>query len=105
MADTYSYAEAVIVIDLELLQHRSMSTSAVENLFRILCSAWMRRVWTLHEAVLIRAILVVFKDGVFDVDRAVRTLRRQTVALNAFDPVTNEACRFVCRFRAISYAD
>ncbi|KIW70273.1 hypothetical protein PV04_02558 [Phialophora macrospora] len=105
MAITYSEAQVVLVLDSELLRHRSRPASTLENLFRILCSAWMRRVWTLQEAVLSRGLLVLFKDDILDVDRAVRDLRRQTVGPDALDPVANEACRFYCQARVILYAN
>jgi hypothetical protein len=104
MAITYSEAQVVLVLDSELLRHCSRPASTLENLFRILCSAWMRRVWTLQEAVLSRGLLVLFEDDILDVDLAVRQLRRQTVGPDALDPVANEACRFYCQARVILYA-
>lgn len=104
MARTYSSAHVVLVLDSELLEYECMTSSPHENLFRVLCSAWMRRVWTLHEAVLGKRLLVLFGDTFFDIDEAVSELRSHTLASSALDPLTNEACRFYVQIRAISHA-
>ena len=104
MARTYNWSHIVLVLDSELQQYDCRTISTQETLFRILCSGWMRRVWTIHEAVLSKRLIVLFGDDVFDVDRAVSELRGQTEGPDALDPLMNEACRFLVQTRAISYA-
>ena len=51
LAETYSKADQVLVIDMDLVQ-ASKVCSRTEIATRILSSGWMRRLWTLQEAVL-----------------------------------------------------
>lgn len=48
--DTFRHARQVLVLDADL-QRCSMRCSRVELATRIVCSGWMRRLWTLSEAV------------------------------------------------------
>ena len=51
MAETYGKADQVLIIDRDLMQ-ASRNCSRTETATRVLCSDWMRRLWTLQEAVL-----------------------------------------------------
>ncbi|KAL9118922.1 MAG: hypothetical protein Q9187_004523 [Circinaria calcarea] len=68
MAETYKKADQVLVLDLELQQALS-TASRTELATRILCCSWMRRLWTLQEAVLTdnrpncEKLYLQFRDG------------------------------------------
>jgi hypothetical protein len=71
--ETFRSASCVLVLDAELQQHSIGSLE--EALFRIYCSGWMRRLWTLKEGVLGEPHLyVAFQDGQLCVDDARETL-------------------------------
>ena len=50
MGKTFQKATAVLVLDRELEMVNSTATSFLELVIRILCSGWMKRLWTLEEA-------------------------------------------------------
>ena len=50
LADTFRQARQVLVLDADL-QRSSSRCSRTEQATRILCSGWMKRLWTLQEAV------------------------------------------------------
>jgi hypothetical protein len=52
LKNTYSDARAVLVLDRDL-QQASRHSSTLELGIRVLCSGWMRRLWTLQEASLV----------------------------------------------------
>jgi hypothetical protein len=62
MRDVYKRAYQVLVLD-QFLASRERDISAIQAYLYILSSRWMRRLWTFHEAVLARDILIQFKDG------------------------------------------
>lgn len=51
LADTFRQARQVLVLDADL-QRSSRWCSRTEQATRILCSGWMKRLWTLQEAVM-----------------------------------------------------
>ena len=51
MADTYRQSRRVLVVDADL-QQCSKQCSRTELVTRVLCCGWMRRLWTLQEAVI-----------------------------------------------------
>ncbi|KAL1981334.1 hypothetical protein VTN96DRAFT_2775 [Rasamsonia emersonii] len=61
MRRTYESAAKVLVLDGEL-ETASMRTTPVECLMRIVCSGWMRRLWTLQEGALAKELLFQFKE-------------------------------------------
>ncbi|KAJ9654038.1 hypothetical protein H2201_009055 [Coniosporium apollinis] len=63
MKYTYEYAGKVLVLDAELQQY-SREVPVDETLFRIACSNWMRRLWTLQEGSLGKTLHFQFQDGV-----------------------------------------
>ncbi|KAK7447051.1 hypothetical protein VKT23_014262 [Stygiomarasmius scandens] len=52
LGETFSKATAVLVLDRELEIVESTSTAFLELALRIICSGWMKRLWTLQEATL-----------------------------------------------------
>ncbi|KAI1099363.1 hypothetical protein F4804DRAFT_322111 [Jackrogersella minutella] len=61
MGQTYREAAAVLVLDSGLQLCHSTEPPAAKIL-RVLASGWMRRLWTLQEAVLARTLYLVFAD-------------------------------------------
>jgi hypothetical protein len=57
-------AERVLVLDSSLLPFTSQATYEELNM-RILCSRWIRRLWTIQEAVLAQRLIFQFKDGAY----------------------------------------
>jgi hypothetical protein len=66
MAKTYADAAAVVVID-SALRQLSITTSAEEQLFTLYFSNWVRRLWTLQEALLAKKLFIHLHDGIMDV--------------------------------------
>jgi hypothetical protein len=97
MDQTYKSAEAVLVLDSEL-QKVSTDISLDEILVRIICSGWMRRIWTLQEGMLAPKLWVSFEDGfesLTSIMEASNSLafRFKTVvtsALSAFWPMSHQ---------------
>jgi hypothetical protein len=67
MADIYSRAKAVLVLNAELEYHSCYATGE-EVLMRITTSAWFRRLWTLQEGVLANMLYFQFNDGAVDIE-------------------------------------
>lgn len=63
MGRAYRDAEAVVVRD-QTIEACSQDGSSAELLLRILTAPWMRRLWTLQEAMLARRLFFVLSDGV-----------------------------------------
>jgi hypothetical protein len=61
MRDVYKCASKVLVLDAELMQH-SAERDYREIFTRISCSSWLRRLWTLQEAILNKNLLFQFAD-------------------------------------------
>ncbi|KAH9895811.1 hypothetical protein C8Q73DRAFT_789617 [Cubamyces lactineus] len=98
MAQTYRDAAKVLVVDDSI---RTMCSATLpgaslpdETLVRIGVSRWMRRVWTLQEALLARELYFEFKDGLVNVEE--HLLPPLTLALGAF-PARHEAPIFDVR--------
>lgn len=66
MAETYATAAAVVAIDSAMLQH-SLATPVEEQLFTLYFSNWVRRLWTLQEALLSKKLFIHLDDGFIDV--------------------------------------
>ncbi|KAF2135512.1 uncharacterized protein K452DRAFT_313931 [Aplosporella prunicola CBS 121167] len=50
LAQTYAEARGVLVIDRELCRFESGNASILELSIRLMCSGWLKRLWTLQEA-------------------------------------------------------
>lgn len=62
MRKTYENASKVLVIDKEL-EAASLKTTPEELSMQIVCSGWMRRLWTLQEGTLARKLYFQFSEG------------------------------------------
>lgn len=62
MRSVYSRAARVLVMDAEIMRS-TMNSSSEEKFTRITCSNWVRRLWTLQEAVLASQIFFRFDGG------------------------------------------
>ena len=58
----YENASDVLVLDLYLQRIESRRISAIEIFARVICSSWMRRLWTLQEGRLAKRIWFQFAD-------------------------------------------
>ena len=67
MAKTYRDASATLVLD-SGIRHCSVSAPLEEKLLSILSCGWMRRLWTLQEALLARCLMFAFADGLKNID-------------------------------------
>lgn len=64
MRGTYEQAESTLVIHSDLLNQSMPECSALEILFRIFTSSWMRRLWTLQEGALAGHLKAALAGGV-----------------------------------------
>ena len=68
LAETYSKADQCLIIDADLIR-ASLNCSRTEIATRVLCCGWMRRLWTLQEAVLTddrpncKKLQIQFREG------------------------------------------
>lgn len=80
MAEIYSGASAVLVLDSELQRISFTEMAAEQVLAHLLCSPWMSRCWTLQEASLSSSWYVDFEDGAVNMINIMdRLLRRSKV--------------------------
>jgi hypothetical protein len=89
MPDTYLKAHTVVVLDRWLSAQHLRTDPIIDALFKVVCSPWTRRLWTLQEDALAQRLLVNGSDGVFDPDRAVETLARQRDAVELLNVRTD----------------
>jgi hypothetical protein len=68
MKKTYEGASSTLILDEELLQSRYCFETWEETLIRINLSGWMRRLWTLHEAVQSKRMSFQFANGAVDLE-------------------------------------
>ncbi|KAF2115029.1 hypothetical protein BDV96DRAFT_600172 [Lophiotrema nucula] len=71
MASIYSMADAVLVLDFDLMQLKP-ETIGLQMLARLVCCTWNTRSWTLHESALANRSIVRFADRVLLVRRTAR---------------------------------
>ncbi|RPA83517.1 hypothetical protein BJ508DRAFT_304703 [Ascobolus immersus RN42] len=62
MRHVYERAEAVIVIDRQVMSIDLETTAMEDQLFAILTCGWMQRLWTLQEGILAKKLYFVFKN-------------------------------------------
>ncbi|KIW13128.1 hypothetical protein PV08_08315 [Exophiala spinifera] len=86
MEVVYRSSLAVLVLDPQLLSI-SQGAAPEEQLVRIVCCSWMRRLWTLQEAVTGSKILLQFSDGVFDMIEGFKDFKTST-KLSAMSEIT-----------------
>lgn len=70
MAEIYTRAQAILVLNAELEYH-SCHASCEEVLMRASTSGWFRRLWTLQEGVLANNIYFQFQDGAVNIESQV----------------------------------
>jgi hypothetical protein len=88
MRDVYTCAERVLVYDAELMS--STAKAGYEELnMRISCSRWIRRLWTVQEAVLAKRLIYQFADGpqMFMTGSLLWKARNKDLALNYYNSV------------------
>ena len=74
MAATYQKATAILVLDQELY-HTPLGTN-IEAVMRLLCSNWMRRLWTLQEGIFAHKLLILFQnDTLLDLWQEIEELK------------------------------
>lgn len=104
MGDTYGLSHKMIVLDSELMRCSYHDRSDEESLFRVGVSSWMRRIWTLQEAVMAKQFFVEFADGFFDVHAAIQSIKERSVLESeCYDPVPLECCQFHHTIRSIQH--
>ena len=88
MSKVYQDADCVLVIDRDLEMSCSTETNITELAFRLQASRWSHRLWTLHEALSHRFVLIQLSNGVIDIDLILQRLLKQLVKGLPWDPVT-----------------
>ncbi|KUJ12058.1 uncharacterized protein LY89DRAFT_673847 [Mollisia scopiformis] len=88
MRDVYANAERVLVFDAELMAAIAEATYEELNM-RIRCSRWIRRLWTLQEAVLGKRLIFQFKERcrMLETSSLNWMARRNDLGLNYFNTV------------------
>lgn len=81
MRQTYEDAETVLTLDSYLKRSATSSMTRIEQLFRIFCCGWQRRLWTFQEGALAKKLLFQFSDVAVDLDALVE----EAVFLSGFD--------------------
>jgi hypothetical protein len=88
MRDVYTHAERVLVFDAELME--STAEASYEELnMRIKCSRWIRRLWTLQEAVLAKRLVFQFKERphIFMTSSLLWIARQADLKLNYYNTI------------------
>ena len=70
MRASYEDADQVLVLDSSLQLCHSKTIPIHERLIHVLCSGWMRRLWTLQEAQLAAKLQFQFSDSIMNIDDA-----------------------------------
>ncbi|KAI0653110.1 hypothetical protein C8Q70DRAFT_875866, partial [Cubamyces menziesii] len=97
MAQTYRGAARVLVVDDSIRAACSAARGGLdETLARIGVSRWMRRVWTLQEALLAHELWFEFRDGLVDVEEQLLAPLRLDSEASSF-PARHEAPIFDAR--------
>jgi hypothetical protein len=83
ISETFSNADKILVVDATLLELSCKDASPVELSIKILASDWMRRLWTLEEAMLARddtrkeKLVFRFRDGTITLQKLLADLQRE----------------------------
>ena len=116
MADTYRQSRRVLVVDADL-QQCSKQCRRTELATRVLCSGWMRRLWTLQEALIAEKtsnaskLDIQFLEGPLEFNaiagKSVRSLYQTEAALksvfSAFPQFSSRDRSFAFLTRALKY--
>ena len=78
MAEIYSGAKTILVLDPELQNLSAAKLRAEQVIAHLLCSSWMTRCWTLQEASLSNSWYIDFKDGPVNIVNVTDRLRRKS---------------------------
>ena len=78
MKKTYEGASKVLVLD-KMMQHVPIPSSLEEILLRVTCSPWMKRLWTLQEAVFAKQLFIQFSNGVVNIFERLNQERVPTI--------------------------
>lgn len=106
MGDIYGLCYKMLVLDSELERFSYRDRPSAESLMRVSVSAWMRRVWTLQEAVMAKSFFVKFADGFLDVAAAAYQIRENSMQVSkCYDTVPLECCAFFSVIKSIQDAD
>ena len=81
MRSVYREAAFVLVLDRTLEPYAYKDIGVLEAALRLIASNWMRRLWTLQEAVLAKNLVIQFKDRAVDL----RTIWQDAVSLRLSD--------------------
>jgi len=81
MGQIYNKAQRVLVLDAEL-QQLSMMSSNNEIFLRLALSGWMRRLWTLQEAVMARQLHIKLSDGYFNLQGDIEAISKKSGGLS-----------------------
>ena len=98
MSATYAAAAAVLVVDASMM-HLSITDSMVQQVMVLYVSGWVRRMWTLPEALLSRQLFFRLSDGIVDCRNF---FRAADVVGNTFsDPVSATLLAWLTQLIAI----
>jgi Heterokaryon incompatibility protein (HET) len=90
IAQTFQKAGITLVISPEL-SNCSISRSSQELAMRMVSTVWWRRLWTLQEGVLCKALVFQFRDGIVDVDEMLKRLQFSNTTFCMASQLLNEA--------------
>jgi hypothetical protein len=93
MGEIYKTATAVLVLDRELREVDPRTTSVLEQCLWLIFSGWMRRLWTLQEAMLAKDLFIEMKGGPARYHRFKdgASLIANKIKRNSLKPVTHDA--------------
>jgi hypothetical protein len=83
MRQSYEAAEKVLVFDRYLLEKDSLEMAPEEIAMRIACGPWNRRLWTLQEGMLARALAFQFRDTAVDLSTWLQQTQEEPATLHS----------------------
>ena len=97
MNQVYRCSWAVLVLDSELLS-TSVHAQIEEHLVRFICSSWLRRLWTLHEAVVGKRVMLQLRNRAIDMEAELfESIRIAAQAVSISQVVITEMADFIRR--------
>jgi hypothetical protein len=100
---TFECATEVLVLDSKL-KNLSRSTPYTENLMRVSCTGWLRRLWTFLEGVLAKKLMFQFVDGAVEV-RVWMYECYKDLSTNLWNLVPVDASQFYWLLRSLNRHD